>query len=81
MKVLLSSVSIAALLAWGLPAWSPANAMTTQTHNQPGYNFPHPTGDADNVPVRAEVKHDGVSTPAAVGGACTSKSMPASGAG
>jgi hypothetical protein len=66
MKVLLSGISIAARLTWGLPVWSPANAMTAQTHNEPGYNFPHPAGDADNVPVRAEVKYDGVATPAAV---------------
>jgi len=75
MKVLLSGLSIAALLTWGLPVWSPANAATAQTHNEPGYNFPHPAGDADNVPVRAEVKYDGVATPAAVGGACTSGAM------
>jgi len=56
MKVLLSGISIAALLTWGLPAWSPANAMTGQAYNEQGYNFAHPTGDADNVPVRAEVK-------------------------
>ena len=81
MKVLLSGISIAALLTWGLPVWSPANAMTGQAHNEQGYNFAHPTGDADNVPVRAEVKYDGVATRAAVGGVCTSRAKPVIGAG
>jgi hypothetical protein len=81
MKILLSSVAMAALLTCGLATLTPADAMTAQTHNEPGYNFLHPMADADNVPVRAEVKHDGISSPAALGGACTSEAMPVIGAG
>lgn len=62
MKMVVSGVVIAALLGWGLPAWSPANAMTTQTHKKLGYK--HFTADAESMPVRVEQKHDGVSAPA-----------------
>jgi hypothetical protein len=81
MNILLSGVAMAALFSW-VPMWSSANAMTTQTHNKPGYNFSHPFADADNVSVRAEAKHDGMSAPvSAIGAACMSKSMPVIGAG
>jgi hypothetical protein len=65
MKMLSSGVVISALLSWGLPVWSPANAIAPQTHNEPGYSVWHgmsvPTVDA--------------------GGACSSKEMPVMGAG
>jgi hypothetical protein len=81
MKILLSAVAIAALFSW-VPTSSPAHAMTMQTHNKPGYNFPHLAADADNVPVRAEAKHDGMSAPVrATGAASMPKSMPVIGAG
>ena len=80
MKTLSGAVAIALFSL--VPTWSPANAMTMQTHNEPGYNFPHPAADADNVPVRAEAKHDGMSAPmAAIARASMSKSMPIIGAG
>jgi hypothetical protein len=81
MRMFLSGVAMTALLTCGLATLTPADAVTAQTHNEPGYNFLHPTADADNVPVRAEVKHDGMSSPAALGGACTSEAMPVIGAG
>jgi hypothetical protein len=81
MRILSSSVATAALLTCGLATLTSVDAMTVQTLNEPGYNFSHPTADADNVTVRAEVKHDGISSPAALGGACTSEAMPVVGAG
>jgi hypothetical protein len=72
MKVFLSGAAVAAFLACGVPAWSltmtnpraqPGTSATTPAfgQNQPGYDFSHPMADADNVPVRAEQKHDGIS--------------------
>jgi hypothetical protein len=61
MKMVLSGVVVAALFSWGLPAWSPANAVTMQTHKQSGYK--HSTADAENMSVRVEQKHDGGSAP------------------
>jgi hypothetical protein len=81
MRILLMGVATAALLTCGLVTLTSAKAMTAQTYNEPGYNFLHPTADADNVPVRAEVKHDGISSPAALGGVCTAEAMPVIGAG
>ena len=34
MKMLLSGMAIGALLSWGLPVWSPANAIAPQSHNE-----------------------------------------------
>lgn len=63
--MLLSSVAIGALLSWRLPGWSPANAIAPQTHSEPGYSV-----------------WQGMSVPAVdAGGACSSKEMPAMGAG
>jgi hypothetical protein len=65
MKMFLSGMAIAALLSWGLPLWSPANAIATQTHNEPGYSVWH----GMSVPA------------VNAGGSCSSKEMPVMEAG
>jgi hypothetical protein len=64
MKMFVGGIVIGAL-SWGLPVWSPTNAIAFQTHNEPGYRVWH----GMSVPA--------VST----GGACSSKEMPVMGAG